>query len=294
MEAPEALHLPIASFAPFCDNPATNMKNLSKKILRRARRFIYAKGPRLWSRAPSLIGPLLAQSDPIVALLFGLHRSRSEVRFVQVGSNDADIGDPLRLFLHTGTWAGLMIEPVDYVFKRLMNNHAHNPRISFENVAISSVPVDREFHYLGQSNDSLPAWYDQLGSFSLETLLKHERHIPDIRKRLKSIIVTAVTFQDVCDRNCIHHIDLIHIDTEGSDYEILKSIDFQAYQPDVVIYEHKHLAVTKRQEARCMLLECGYSSVELRDDTICVRRSALNGSRELSQAWEWIADQGMP
>jgi hypothetical protein len=63
----------------------------------------------------------------VASLLEALALSRKRVFFVQVGSNDADHGDPLRPFILTRRWSGIMIEPVPYVFERLRRNYESLP-----------------------------------------------------------------------------------------------------------------------------------------------------------------------
>lgn len=250
---------------------------------------MYSGGPAIWTLLPpNSVGPLLAKKDPRVALLFGLHRSCPEVKFVQVGSNDADLGDPLAPFLHTGSWTGLMIEPVEYVFDRLVQKHGHNPRLKFENIAVAPTEGSQPFYWLDYSED-LPSWYDQLGSFSLETILKHERYIPDIRNRIRKDKVPTITFEKACDRNNINNVDLIHIDTEGYDFEIIRSIEIDKWIPKLVIYEHKHLTRKEKMSAKRILSAYQYNILEINGgDTLCVHENAKLTSRILSLAWEWV------
>ena len=83
--------------------------------------------------------------------------------------------------------------------------------------------------------------------------------------------------------------DLIHIDAEGYDFEIIKSIDFSTLGPVVLLYEHKHLGITGRLECRAYVSEQGYDTLEIGDDTLCMRRAvshsnASNTFRELRRA----------
>ena len=42
---------------------------------------------------------------------------------MQIGSNDGRSGDPLYLFIRRDAWRGVLIEPVDYVFRQLKKNY---------------------------------------------------------------------------------------------------------------------------------------------------------------------------
>jgi hypothetical protein len=56
----------------------------------------------------------------------------------------------------------------------------------------------------------------------------------------------------------IDKIDLLHVDTEGHDYRILRQLDFARFSPALVIYEHKHLTTEERIAARQLLQSRGY------------------------------------
>ncbi|MBK9465376.1 MAG: FkbM family methyltransferase [Chitinophagaceae bacterium] len=42
-------------------------------------------------------------------------------------------------------------------------------------------------------------------------------------------------------KTCSFHVDLLLIDTEGYDFEILKTIDFSNFRPDLLIFEVSNL-----------------------------------------------------
>jgi FkbM family methyltransferase len=206
----------------------------------------------------------------------------SPVIFVQVGSNDGITSDPLREFIVRGDFRGVLVEPVPYLFERLRQTYREVPGISLENVAVAVESGERDFYYLRPSdNPSLPLWYDKLGSFNREVILRNLDVIPSIPELLVSIRVPCRTLQQICERQSIARPDLIHIDAEGYDFEIIKSIDFSRIGPIVLLYEHKHLGITGRLECRAYLSEQGYDTLEVGDDTLCMRRglSHTNASK---------------
>ena len=259
------------------------------RILVPAAKRMYRRSSVLWTRFPNLFGPLVAKRDPRTAVLLGLHAGLDEVRFVQIGSNDADVGDPLTPFLGTGSWTGCMIEPVKYIFDRLVANHGHNPRLIFENVAVSNQSGAQDFYWLEPGREGLPEWYDQLGSFSLDTILKHQSDIPDLESMVRCSPVETATFDEICNRNNIAELGLLHIDTEGFDYEIIKTIDFSVHKPIVVIYEYKHLSRTDRGEAITLFSDAGYVLGDAGGDMVCVLQTEMQTNRALRRAWEWAA-----
>ena len=240
-----------------------------------------------WSvlKSPNLRFAL--KRDPIDCIFYSLAIAKKDVFFVQVGSNDATHGDPLRNFIFNCNWSGIMIEPVQFVFKRLKENFSQFENITLENVAISSENGVKDFYYL-QECDDLPVTYDQLGSFSLDTVLKNSTWIPDIQERIVTTQVDCITFKQLCKKNNVTDIDIIHIDTEGYDFEIIKMIDFECFKPRIILYEHKHLSPTEKAECHALLQENQYELLELKRDTIALAKEAKENFSKLRMSWNMV------
>lgn len=212
--------------------------------------------------------------------------------FIQVGSNDGEQHDLLRDTILRTRWRGIMVEPVPYVFERLAENYVnYRDRIALENVAIASEEGSLPFYHLRQVDDyrsaGLPQWYDGIGSFDREHLLKHEPFIPDIADRLVRTKVPTLTFEALCRKHEIDRVDLIQVDTEGYDYEVIKLIDFDRYRPRLFGYEHYHLSASDRTASEARLREAGYDILDDGMDNWCldVRRPGT-GDATLRLAWD--------
>lgn len=216
--------------------------------------------------------------DPLKVRLKSLLKRRRDVFFVQVGSNDGVQGDPIHdLIVKRRDWRGILIEPVPFVFRRLRKNYGDSDRIKFENVAIGTRTESRPFFYVAEDakrlfGDELPFWYDQLGSFDKHHILKHLDGA--LEPYIVSEPVQCVPLEDVLSRNRVERIDLIHIDTEGFDYEVLRQIDFRRFRPAVILFEHEHLTASDAIEAERLLLEHGYSLEKYAGDTIAALEPA--------------------
>lgn len=174
---------------------------------------------------------------------------------VQIGSNDGKTGDPIYPLLQKNlTWKALFVEPVPYVFEQLKNNYPDNARFRFENVAINN-GERLTFHWVDpkarESLPELPYWFDQLGSFDKQHILKH------FDGKLAPFIISAklegITLSTLFERNQIEKIDILHIDTEGHDWNILSQLDLKAHAPKFILFEHNHLTTTAVQAARDFL-----------------------------------------
>jgi FkbM family methyltransferase len=217
---------------------------------------------RLWTRGKAEAAcALTPESEEIWTAL----ESAEDVFLVQVGSNDGVQGDPLHPLIraHPG-WRGLFIEPVPYQFERLRRNYVRLPaarsRFSFENVAIAAEPGRRPFYYVSEQararGDDLPIWCEQLGSFDREHIVSHleGRLAPHIVEQ----DVECATLSDVLVRNRVERLDLLHVDTEGYDYEVLLQLDWQRWRPRVIVFEVVHLTEPERAEAVALLRSQSY------------------------------------
>lgn len=169
----------------------------------------------------------------------------------------------------------MFIEPVSSVFERLRQTYEDSDRFIFENRVISSEPGIATFYYVSGKakadlGDDLPDWYDCLGSFNRDHILKHLGGV------LEPYIVEAelptTTLQALFEIHGIKSVDLLHIDTEGSDYMILSQFDFEEYRPEVVLYEYKHLSIDDQNSARALLKKFGYRLYDYKSDTLAIRR----------------------
>jgi FkbM family methyltransferase len=222
--------------------------------------------------------------ERIVDAFAGAHPRAS---FVQVGSNDGVKFDPICLQIRTRPWTGIMVEPVPYLFARLEVHYGGSRRLRLENSAIADHDGTRPFFFLAEAPgaDGLPDWYDALGSFHRDVVLSHRTHIPDIEDRLQVADVPCLTFESLCRKHGVEQIDLVHIDTEGYDYEVIKLIDLDRWRPAVLLYEHKHLSSDDRLACADHLERSGYAALSDDTDTLAVRRSALDAEPSLAAAW---------
>lgn len=227
--------------------------------LRRTRAALRSHGPR--------------PADELAWLLQTFADTTDDVCFVQIGSNDATHGDPLRELSTRRGWHGLLVEPIPHVFERLVSATAGHPNLRPVNVAIGPIDGEQDFFAVEPSDDpALPEWYDQIGSFSLENVLHpyHVEQIPDLADRVLRTKVQCLTFATFWERHRLPRLDLLHIDAEGYDAAILRQVDLELTAPTMLLYEHKHLEPEDASELRQRLDTFGYASVEVGPDTVAI------------------------
>jgi FkbM family methyltransferase len=207
--------------------------------------------------------------------------------FVKVGANDGIIDDPCSDILIGNTkWKGLLIEPVPYCFCRLRANFQDVQRFSLEQVAIGATTGEATFYYVDEkareSIPELPWWFDKLGSFDRSHIVKWLNGLPD--RFIIESTVEVCTLSDVLKRNGIRDVHLLHIDTEGHDYEVLKTLDFANQSPVVIFVEHKHLPNAQKTEMVRLLRNNGYTVRNCGQDYFALNKEAYKRLQQTALA----------
>lgn len=189
------------------------------------------------------------------------------VFFVQIGTHDSmSQGDPVRRHIVEDKWSGLLVEPVPYIYKRLVKNYEPYQGLRFANVAVDSQ----------NSTATMIAAVDlpnnpatRLSSFSGRVLDEFRWRNPDIDRWVEPLEVQTLTLQNLLDRYEIEHIDGLFIDTEGHDKVILDQLDLSDpnKRPHFILYEHYYLSKAEQSDLRTRLHDAGYRTVVLRIDT---------------------------
>lgn len=205
-------------------------------------------------------------------LLKEFAREYPRARFVEVGANDGEAHDHLRPFVLANPWTGVMVEPVPHVFARLERNYGGHERVRLENAAITGHDGSMPFFHLIEAapGERLPDFYDALGSFSEELIRTHAAQIPDFERRLVQTEVPTLTFSSLLSRHGLDGVDLVLVDTEGHDYEVIRTIDLERHRPRLLVYEHFHLSPGDRAACREHLHAAGYETKEEGLDTFCL------------------------
>jgi len=186
-------------------------------------------------------------------------KKRKDFSFIQIGANDGKKFDPIFLYVKKYNWSGIVVEPVPYVFEKLKNNYKKISSIHCEASAIGEKDGSSFFYTVKRNEkDNLPLWYDEIGSFIKENVIKHKGRIPDIEKRIDKQKINVMTLSSLLKKYSLSHLDYLQIDTEGYDYRILKQIPSIKLKPKIIVYETRHISSEKREECKKILIKEGY------------------------------------
>jgi FkbM family methyltransferase len=144
---------------------------------------------------------------------------------VQIGTNDGN--DEFReLVRNTSPSKLILVEPIKMFNESILYNYKGIQNVILENVAITNKKQ-------GEVSLVIPKERREMWGTGNYTLLPMD----DWGSEFEEHKVPSMTFQQLCDKHNITHIDFLQIDTEGYDHEIIKSIDFNKITIDCIRYE---------------------------------------------------------
>jgi len=117
-------------------------------------------------------------------------------------------------FLETNRkWKGILIEPSKFYHKKLIKNR-------------SSCIID----------------FRCVHSVSGENLQFYEnKYLYNNKKKTKySYKIRTVTLNDIFYQNNLSSVDFLSIDTDGTEYEIIKNFDFKRFKVKILVIEHNY------------------------------------------------------
>lgn len=215
------------------------MRRLIQNALR-SRNIELRKAPAVpWSPVPVFV----------LAAEHLMHLRGDDLTFIQVGANDGVADDPIRDFITTRGWRGILCEPQADVFQKLKHNYAAQAdRLIFENVAISADPG-------GLTLYRSPGADNTISSANPKTTAQ-QSGVPEAD--LVRVTVPTLTLDALIERHQIGRLDILQVDVEGYDFEVLKTLSLERYRPAVIQFEHGHLTPQAVSDVAAHLNAHGY------------------------------------
>lgn len=197
--------------------------------------------------------------------------------FVKIGAHDGIKNDPCSdLLLADAAWQGLLVEPVPGCFARLRDNFADASRFTLAEVAVGPAAGRATFHCVAaearQSLPDVPDYFDQIGSFDRHHILKHCDGV--LAPFIREIEVAVLPLSALLRSHGVRECHLLQVDTEGHDYEVLRTLDFAAVKPLVIFIEHDHLSRADKRGLARLLRGHGYVVRDCGRDFFATVRSA--------------------
>ena len=155
---------------------------------------------------------------------------------------------------HSGIWLSsllekykdqntLLIEPVPYNIKLLKENTLKYKNVKIETSAVSRKTENKKFYFIKpESIKSLGKhWASEIGSFDKKHIINHKKKRFNVSDSdIEEIKIQYLTFSDLLAKYDILSIDMLQIDAEGSEFEIMDSINYKDIKINKIFFESKH------------------------------------------------------
>lgn len=207
--------------------------------------------------------------------------NKSPFYFIQVGGNDGFANDPIFRFVKKFGWKGIIIEPQKEVFKnRLAVTYRNEKNVSLENAAVAAETGIKKLYKIAVSNSR---WATGLATFNYDVMLERIKNNNRIKDRaakegvpylendedyITYEEVPCITLSDLMNKYKFPQLNLLQIDTEGFDYEVIKTIDFNNFKPEIISFEHHLLSEIDQQKCWKLLTDQGYKIQQFKGDTL--------------------------
>lgn len=254
--------------------PRTLTHKFRKKVLKKTKSLIH--------RLKKLIK--LKKADNLKNFLDAYQKKNPTPKLLQIGGNDGKRADQLYQIISKSNWSGLIVEPVACYYKNLKENYKESKNIKTKQVAVS---IDSEKHKtiyrldeeIIEKSFAQNQWLHGLGSFFKENVaseIKKHFSAEDAKMLIDGIIEENVQCQNLnslVKEYELESLDLLAIDTQGADYAILESLDFDRIRPKMIFFESYF--EKGREECLSHLKKQGYKIKMQSDfDTLMVDRRA--------------------
>jgi len=156
------------------------------------------------------------------------------MKIVQIGANRGS-DDLTQIINFNQPEILILVEPLKIHNETLNNSYSWVDNLKIENVVISN-SKDKELEFFYHLDDG-PGF--EVSSLDIKHI--YERHTHMNKERITSIKVKNTTINELFDKYNLKKIDILFIDAEGSDDEIIKSINFDDYDIQKIYFENIHI-----------------------------------------------------
>jgi FkbM family methyltransferase len=224
-------------------------------------------------------------------LFDALVTARPNGSVIQIGFNDDWDRAPVRGLFEARGWNALLVEPLPSLFQRLAGWYQGRPNVRLDDVALATTTGEQPFYYLIDTRADRSGTSHPTGSLRRERLLWFRHVLTDFEERLVETKVETLPFEKLCQRHELTQCDVLALDTDGSDYAIIRQVDLSRWRPIIVVARTAHLVRGAHDAYVRELHGCGYAILEHGEDTWALSTAALSAdcARRLTGIWRWLA-----
>lgn len=172
--------------------------------------------------------------------------------FIDIGANDGKTLSNTYFLEKELSWNGLAIEPSPKVFKRLEVNR----NCILINACISDKTGNAEFLELSGHTEMLSGLTEK---YHQKHLRRIDNEIEEFSGEKNYIQVPCYVLEDIVKKHGLDKIDYLNIDIEGGEFDVLKSINFNNIDIDIIGIENNY----KEDKIKNYLHHYGYNLIAI-------------------------------
>lgn len=168
--------------------------------------------------------------------------------FIEIGASDGIELSNTYLLEKKYNWKGICVEPIPGRFDMLCKNR---PNSLCSNKAVFSESNKTVIFDIANNSDLFSGISNCI-----------DCHMETVNANKTQIVVQTITLNDLLEQfNAPPFIEYLSLDTEGSELEILKAVDFQKYTFGIIDVEHNFVE-PRRTQIRELLTSKNYVFVK--------------------------------
>jgi FkbM family methyltransferase len=173
-----------------------------------------------------------------------IYNNKTNGFYVDIGAHDGITFSNTYLLEKSYNWKGICAEPVPKNYKLL---RANRPNAMCCNMAVYNKSDSVVMFDIADNYDFLSGITERIGCY-----------LDSVNANKTQILVRTITLNDLLERyNAPQFIDYLSLDTEGSELDILQSVDFNKYIFGLIDVEHNYTE-PNRTQMRELLVANGY------------------------------------
>ena len=154
--------------------------------------------------------------------------------FLEIGADDGIRFSNCKFFEETLKWKGIAIEAREAAYDKLVKNR---DCICLNN-SLSDKEEDADFLELKGYGIGLSGLINKYDPRHIKRINQERQNVKHEGRRI--IKVKTIKLSSILEKYGIVNIDFLSIDTEGSELDILKVLDFDKYNIDVITIEDNY------------------------------------------------------
>ena len=180
--------------------------------------------------------------------------------YVEIGASDGITFSNTYLLATRYHWKGICVEPLPDKFKQLCKNR---PKAICYNQPVYDESNKEVIFDISNNNDMFSGI-----NYNIDC------HIDLVNSNKTQITLTTISLNDLLDKShAPNFIEYLSLDTEGSEFEILKTFDFKKYIFGLIHVEHNFVE-PRRNNIKELLLSNGYEYIEENSVDDCYKHNS--------------------